>query len=450
MSSRARKAIIVAMLFSFCSAAGAERSDNLPRVLRYLPDDPNYAGQTCHALVLEAPNGIPSSVANLGLIEPELCQAVDRDVAPETTRLALITAERLLAEEVSIPPADVLPQDELGERIQPPVEFTSAAIDESRRLIIVAGLNYAEHRDEVGAVNSASAADLLLIPKATPPTSAYRPVPTGVVIGSEPPRPVLLLDYEVEIALVLLDGIDLRAPPTRSELLSNTALVAANDVSDRGPIIQDDTHGYTRGKSQPGYFPLGPWLVPAWHLDVAAGGEGGQSLAVELTVSKRTSNGSQLSTTRQSDHSTSMLHGPEHMIAELSRRYLAGGQLCMPDAWGRPRLLHDGEGRIPAGSILLTGTPGGTAVRPPNLFDKARLFFEGGLSVSGARAELIEEQERDAQLLGYLRPGDVVETWVEKLGRQLWSVIPPDDEGAGDVYGITGSGSCDDFERGEG
>ena len=427
-------------------AIGAEQDDDLPRVLRYLPVDPNFAGQACHALVLEAPDGVPSTVANLGLVSPELCQAADLDVEPAQTRLALITAERMLEGEVSIPPVERLSADELGERILPAVAFSAAAIDQGRRLIIGAGLNYATHRDEVGASDAISAAELLLFPKVTPPTSAYRSVPTGVVIGSEPPRPVLLLDYEAEIGLVLLDEIDLGKPPTRSELFSNAALVVANDLSDRNPIIMDDINGYTRGKSHPGYLPLGPWLVPAWRVDLAAGGDGDHALGIELTVSKRTSDGEPLSTVRQSDHSANMLYGPVDLLAELSRRYLAGDQLCMPDAYGRPRLTHDGEGRIPAGSILLTGTPGGTVIRPPSALEKLRLFVEGGFTMDGARAQLIEEQERDAAALGYLGPGNVVETRVEMLGRQRWSVFSLEASDMIDVNGISGSGSCEDFE----
>ncbi|MDH3771721.1 MAG: fumarylacetoacetate hydrolase family protein, partial [Nitrospirota bacterium] len=370
----------------------------------------------------------------------------DIEVDPAITRLALVTAERLLAGELPAPPPETLPPDELSDRILPPVAFTAAAIDEGRRLVIGAGLNFAQHREEVGASDATSPSDSLLFPKATPPSPAYRPVATGTAIGSVPPRPVVLLDYEAEIGLVLLEEVDLRAPPVRSQLLRNSALVTVNDLSDRGPIIGDDVYGYTRGKSHPGYLPLGPWLVPAWHLDLAAGSDGQRPLAVGLAVTRKDADGQQVSTTRQSDRSTSMLHGPTRVLDELSRRYLAGEPLCMPDAWGRPRLLHDADGRIPAGSILLTGTPGGTALRSPGLTEKIRLFFEGGLTVSGARAELIEELETDAWAFGFLAPGDVVETWVEALGRQQWEVVATE---ADEVYGVPGSGGCDDFQSDE-
>ena len=436
---------LIAVFLGLSTAVGSAQDDDIARVLRYLPAEPIFADRACHAQVIEAPDGIPLQVVNLGLINPDLCQSVsDIDTDPVITRLALVTAERLLAGEVPIPPPETLMPGQLGDRILPPVAFTAAAVEEGRRLVIGAGLNYADHRDEVGAPDATSAAELLLFPKVTPPSPAYQPVATGSVIGSVPPRPVVLLDYEAEIGLVLLEEVDLRVPPIRAQLLQNTALVTVNDLSDRGPIIGDDVHGYTRGKSHQGYLPLGPWIVPSWHIELAAGDEGRRPLAIGLAVMRRNADGRQMSITRQSDQSTSMLHGPARIIAELSRRYLAGEPLCMPDAWGGPRLLHDGDGRIPAGSILITGTPGGTALRRPDLMEKIRLFVEGGLTISGARAELIEEREAMAEALGFLNPGDIVETWVEALGRQRWSVIATE---ANEIYGVPGSGGCDDFQE---
>lgn len=435
----------LAVFLGLAAGSSSAQGQDFARVLRYLSADPIFADHACHAHVLEAPDGIPARVANLGLIEPNLCQpAAEIDTDPAITRLALDTAERILAGEVPMPQPETLMPEQLSDRILPPVAFTAAAIEEGYRLVIGAGLNYAEHRAEVGASNASSAAELLLFPKVAAPGPPYQPVATGTVIGSVPPRPVVLLDYESEIGLVLLEKIDLRSPPNRAQLLQNSALITVNDLSDRGPIIGDDVHGYTRGKSHPGYLPLGPWMVPSWHLELAAGDEGRRPLAIGLSVLRSDADGRQVSVTRQSDQSTSMLHGPARIIAELSRRYLAGDPLCMPDAWGRPRMLHDGDGQIPAGSILLTGTPGGTALRRPDLMEKIRLFVEGGLTIGGARAELIEEREIEAEVLGFLNPGDIVDTWVEALGRQRWGVIATD---ADEIYGIPGSGGCNDFDE---
>ena len=77
----------------------------------------------------------------------------------------------------------------------------------------------------------------------------------------------------------------------------------------------------------------------------------------------------------------------------------------------------------PAGSIVLTGTPGGTAVRTPGALTKMRLLVEGGFSAAGARAEWVEESEAAAERQGYLAPGDIVETSIQCLGCQRWTVV---------------------------
>ena len=111
----------------------------------------------------------------------------------------------------------------------------------------------------------------------------------------------------------------------------------------------------------------------------------------------------------------------------------------MRDAGGVPRYLHDARGVVPAGSIVLTGTPGGTAVQAPGLLERARLFVLGGFSVDGARARFVEENRSAAPRRGYLEPGERVDTRVVGLGRQRWEVV----EGLpATVFGKDVSGAC--------
>ncbi|MGI9492484.1 MAG: fumarylacetoacetate hydrolase family protein [Geminicoccaceae bacterium] len=432
--------IALALIVAPTSQGAAER---LTQVLRYLPSEGEFAGSACHGLVLQDENGIPMEVVNLGSIEPALCQAITRiDVDPEITRLALATGTRLLEGEPSMPSSELLDVSEMSEVVLPPIGFSQASIDQGHRVIVGTGLNYREHNVEVGKQGSGDPSHLLLFPKVTPPTSAYAPISTGTAVGSRPPRPVRLMDYEAELGLVLLQDIDLRNPPDHQTLRQQSALVAVNDVSDRGPIVIDDTYGYTRGKSHRGYLPLGPWMIPSAQIDLATGHVGQTSLEIALDVI--TAGQNPKGARRQRSRSTQMIHGPTAILEELSRRYLTGDPLCMPDTNGQPRYLHDGAGRIPAGSILLTGTPSGTAIRTPYFIDKIRLFLEGGFSIDGAREEWIEENEDAANRIGFLAPGDIVETWIEQLGRQRWTVAESD---LGSDNGVPGSGSCDDFER---
>ena len=62
------------------------------------------------------------------------------------------------------------------------------------------------------------------------------------------------------------------------------AFFAVNDVSDREPIVQDETLGYTRGKGRSGFLPAGPWLVPGTDLMPTTKEGGSQPVELELAV----------------------------------------------------------------------------------------------------------------------------------------------------------------------
>jgi 2-keto-4-pentenoate hydratase/2-oxohepta-3-ene-1,7-dioic acid hydratase in catechol pathway len=426
--------LAVSLLCAAPDAGGAPAADAAPaRVLRYVSWLPEWAGQACHGLVLSAPEGIPETVLNLATRDATLCAAAGEPESVERLRRALEVGAR--APDGGAAGADGVERLEAGDlaaRVLPPVVITRAQLDARTRVVIGAGLNYPLHREEVGLDPDA----LLLFPKPVPPTAAYAPLPRGARIGTWPAQPVVLLDYEVELGFVLLEDFDLGAPlPPREAFLRRVAFFTANDVSDREPIMHDPDTGYARGKSRPGYLPIGPWLVRGDALDPASGGEGRRDLTLSVTV--RETDGTD--TVRQAERSASMIHGPRAILAELAARWRRGAAPCMRDDGGVPRHLHDARGVVPAGSIVLTGTPGGTAVNAPDLLERLRLFVLGGFSVDGARARFVAENRGDAPRLGYLEPGERVDTRVLGLGRQRWTVAPglPDA-----VHGLDGPGAC--------
>jgi len=423
-----------------CDAVAAALDAAPARVMRYLSHLDGHAGEVCYGLVLEHDGGIPAAVLNLGIPDASLCVVAQEGPEPVARlRRALDVAEGRARRGTTAGAGDAdaagverLDPPDLPRRVLPPVVITRAELDARTRVVIGAGLNYRLHREEVGLAPE----DLLLFPKPVPPTGAYAPVARGARIATWPAQPVVLLDYEVELGFVLLEDVDLRAPlPPRDALLRSTAFFTANDVSDREPIMHDPETGYARGKSRPGYLPIGPWLVRGDALDPKAGGAGSRELT--LSVAVREVDGTD--TVRQAEQSTSMIHGPRAILGALAARYRRADDPCMRDADGMPRHLHDGRGVVPAGSIVLTGTPGGTAVQAPGVMARARLFVLGGFSVDGARARFVEENRGDAPRLGYLEPGERVDTRVVGLGRQRWEVV----EGLpAKAYGVDTAGAC--------
>ncbi len=124
---------------------------------------------------------------------------------------------------------------------------------------------------------------------------------------------------------------------------------------------------------------------------------------------------------------------------EISAAFQSGQITCMQDADGHPRFLHDVNGVIPAGSIILTGTPGGTAIQRPGLLERMGLFMRGGFSIEGAKRTFVHELEHNIADTAYLEPGDEVEGSVQHLGRQRWPVVLDSQR---KPYGVNTTGTC--------
>jgi 2-keto-4-pentenoate hydratase/2-oxohepta-3-ene-1,7-dioic acid hydratase in catechol pathway len=191
--------------------------------------------------------------------------------------------------------------------------------------------------------------------------------PSGEVIR---PAHVRLLDYEVEIGLVIGAGLPVGTDVTSGDLDGLIAgLVVTNDVSARD--IQLPQTQFYEAKSYPTFTPCGPALVLLDPGDLKRFTD----LRLRLWVNDEL---------RQFETAADMIYSPLQALQALSRFQ-----------------------RLDPGDLVLTGTPAGTALsappRPVQLLGsllpdhiKWRMFFRG--------------QARNPR---YLRDGDVIEARVD-------------------------------------
>jgi len=223
------------------------------------------------------------------------------------------------------------------------------------RQLIAQGLNYSSHLREIG-IPSGKLPYNTFFRKAS---SCMAPADTDVV---RPPH-VRLLDYEVEIGLVMRRAITGPVTVTEANLADYVgALVLHNDVSARD--VQLPQVQFYKGKSYRTFGPTGPWLTLVDAADLARLAE----IEVRLEV-----NGA----VRQRAMAAELSYKPAETLTEL-----AGLQDLGP------------------GDLVVTGTPGGTAVKAP-----------GGLKMFIAR--LLPDHKRWQMFIkgalkdpDYLRDGD--------------------------------------------
>ena len=186
--------------------------------------------------------------------------------------------------------------------------------------------------------------------------------PTGDIIR---PDGVGFLDYEVELGLVMGADLPVGTAVTEGGLARYVAaLVVANDVSARQ--IQLTKTQFYEAKSYPTFTPLGPWLTLVDAADLA----GLDSLRLTLSVNGQV---------RQDSTVADMIVRPARALTLLSR--------FQPMA---------------PGDLLLTGTPGGTALKaPPKLTEKL-----AGLLPPATKWKLFFK--RQAANPRYLNDGDVI------------------------------------------
>jgi len=197
--------------------------------------------------------------------------------------------------------------------------------------------------------------------------------PTGDIIR---PDGVGFLDYEVELGLVIGADLPVGTTVTDADLARYVAaLVVADDVSARQ--IQLVKTQFYESKSYPTFTPVGPWLTLVDAADLARLG----SLRLTLSVNGEV---------RQDSTTAEMIVAPARALTLLSR--------FQPMA---------------PGDLLLTGTPGGTALRAP-------------AKIAGLLAGLLPPATRWKLFFGrqagsprYLRDGDVITATIASPDGQL-------------------------------
>lgn len=180
------------------------------------------------------------------------------------------------------------------------------------------------------------------------------------------PTHVDLLDYEVEIGLVFADTIEVGSTVTEETVAERVgALVITNDVSARD--VQLPKTQFYEGKSYPTFTPVGPTLL------VLEPGEFASFNDLRLVTRV---NGQ----VRQDSTVADMIYRPQPTLAALSRFQ-----------------------RVDAGDLLLTGTPGGTALKAP----AKPIEIIGAMLPPAVKWKAFFKRQASNPL--YLRDGDVVE-----------------------------------------
>lgn len=197
---------------------------------------------------------------------------------------------------------------------------------------IGSGNNFATHQEEVGVHDEPA-----LFPKMSTPTAWNADVPAA-----------RRLDYEAELCAVTLDDV---APGDAAPL----GFLLCNDFTDRWSMMRGikpgtplGTTGFPDGKGGPGRLATGPWLVipDNAHHFVA-------SVQLRLAVDGRLR--------QDAPQSLAIWNHPriiDQAFAACALDYRYHGE---PVAW-------PACDRIPAGTLILGGTPGGVVFRPWNVW----------------------------------------------------------------------------------
>ncbi|MCA9557809.1 MAG: fumarylacetoacetate hydrolase family protein, partial [Myxococcales bacterium] len=187
--------------------------------------------------------------------------------------------------------------------------------------VVCQGVNYRSHRIESGLDPDGQTFNMLFRKASSCLSSGWSPI--------RKPAHVTLLDYEVELGLVV--GAPITGPRTFTEADIGdviAGLVIFDDVSARD--IQVPQGQFFKGKSYRTFGPTGPWLVLVDGAELKRWRE----LRLRLEVDGQV---------RQEALAGDMVYGPAPTLTELS------GLMDL-----RP------------GDLIATGTPGGVALKAPS------------------------------------------------------------------------------------
>lgn len=229
----------------------------------------------------------------------------------------------------------------------------------SNQQFVCQGANYRQHMIESGVDPDAKTFNMIF----TKAQSSICPANNPVIR----PKRVVLLDYEVELGLVLKQAID-HPIEIRPESITDyvAGLVIVNDYSARD--VQIPQMQFYKGKSFRTFGPVGPWLCLLEQNDE----KHLLNLNLELKVDGEI---------RQQDNTRNLVFQPAETLSELS-----GVQNFAP------------------GDLLATGTPAGCALAAPS----PRVQRLMGLIPEKTKWRLfVNAQSKRSQ---YLQPGQTVTT----------------------------------------
>ena len=221
--------------------------------------------------------------------------------------------------------------------------------------VICQGANYRQHMIESG-LNPDEKTFNMFFEKSDASVAA----PVGEVLR---PAHVRLLDYEIELGLVVRQAVTNARPVTPEDLPELIfGLVIANDISARD--VQLSQTQFFKGKSYRGFCPVGPYLTVL---------ERDEFPLIEALLLTLSVNGQ----VRQNDSTRNLVFKPAETLEELTT-------------------FSD----LSPGDLILTGTPAGCALRvpPPPIRRLMQLLPERVLWKAFVKAQ----QKRAA----YLKPGD--------------------------------------------
>jgi 2-keto-4-pentenoate hydratase/2-oxohepta-3-ene-1,7-dioic acid hydratase in catechol pathway len=235
--------------------------------------------------------------------------------------------------------------------------------------VVCQGANYRQHMIESGLDPDEKRFNMFF-----EKSDASIATPTGSIVR---PAHVRLLDYEVELALVLRKAIAGPVTVTAESLHEYVfGVTIANDVSARD--VQLPETQFFRGKSYRGFCPLGPYLAVLEPAEVG--------YLDRLTLTLKVNDA-----VRQQDTTANLVYRPAETISELST-------FC----------------DVAPGDVLLTGTPAGCALRvPPPV---VRKLMKAVLPEPRLWATFTRIQAKRPQ---YLRPGDVVRATIASADRAI-------------------------------
>jgi len=245
---------------------------------------------------------------NWAIVEGDMLRLIDR---PYTTTADLLDDKEYLLSLIKYQKSNLIPIADA--KLLSPVT--------GNRRVICQGANYTQHMKESGLDPDAKTYNMFFNKSSASICSAYDDIVK--------PKHVSLLDYEIELGLVIGKSIDSEIEVTDDNLWQYVAaIVITNDVSARD--VQIPEMQFFKGKSYRTFCPVGPYLCLLDQHSIKYLNQ------LELTLSV---NGE----IRQKDSTENWIYKPAETLTELSS-----------------------FSNLETGDLVLTGTPNGCALRLPS------------------------------------------------------------------------------------